>query len=103
MSSTEKIFEAIGDVLVIGAVVAIGAVMVAGAIYYLSDRKNKNKTNDRDNILSNADRFDTYKEIVKEMIEKKEWDELENMLKNNLALKDFPEIIKMIKEALENR
>ncbi|MCZ6150383.1 hypothetical protein O6B96_04870 [Campylobacter ureolyticus] len=103
MSSTEKIFEAIGDVLVIGAVVAIGAVMVAGAICYLSDSKNENKTNDSDNILSNTDRFDTYKEVVEEMIEKKEWDELENMLKNNLALKDFPEIIKMIKDALENR
>ena len=83
--------------------VVIGVVMVAGTICYFYDLKNKNKTNDRDNILSNADRFDTYKEIVKEMIEKKEWDELENMLKNNLALKDFPEIIKMIKLALENR
>lgn len=103
MSSTEKIFEAIGDVLVIGAVVAIGAVMVAGAICYLSDSKNENKTNDSDNTLSNKDRFDTYKEMVEEMIEKKEWNELESMLENNLALEDFPEIIITIKEALENR
>ncbi len=83
--------------------VVIGVVMVAGAICYLSDSKNENKANDSDNILSNADRFDTYKEMVEEMIEKKEWNELESMLENNLALNDFPEIIKMIKDALENR
>lgn len=120
MSSTEKILVAIG------AVVVIGAVMVAGAICYLSDSKNENKTNDSDNTLSNKDRFDTYsknenktndsnnilpnkdrfdtyKEVVEEMIEKKEWNELESMLEKNLALEDFPEIIKMIKDALENK
>ena len=90
----------------IGTVVLIGGIVVAGVAY--SMYKNKNSDNISNNsakpvgkLLSDDDRYDTDKTIILRAIAEKDWETLEDLLDS--STQDFPELIKMIEEALKNK
>ena len=90
----------------IGTVVLIGGIVVAGVAYFMY--KNKNSDNISNNsakpvgkLLSDDDRYDTDKTIILRAIAEKDWETLEDLLDS--STQDFPDLIKLAKEALANK
>ena len=91
----------------IGTVVVIGGIVVAGVAYLMY--KNKNRDNISINssskrvgkLLSDDDRYDTDKTIILTAIVEQDWETLEDLLVS--STQDFPDLIKMIEEALKNK
>jgi hypothetical protein len=52
-------------------------------------------------LLSDEDRYDTDKNIILTAINKNDWETLEDLLDS--STKDFPDLIKLVKEALANK
>ena len=91
----------------IGTAVIIGGIVVAGVAYFMY--KNKNRDNISINssskpvgkLLSDDDRYDTDKTIILTAIVEQDWETLEDLLVS--STQDFPDLIKMIEEALKNK
>lgn len=89
----------------LGAVVVIGgAALVAGACYLIY--KNNNGDTARrekpiEKLLSDDDRYDTDKTIILRAIEEEDWGTLEDLLDS--STKDFPDLIRIINNALKDR
>ncbi|MFW2351873.1 hypothetical protein [Aliarcobacter butzleri] len=89
----------------IGTVVLIGGIVVAGVAYFMYKNKNIEiiKSNQSDGkLLSDEDRYKGDKNIILRATEEKDWETLEDLLKDR-SIKDFPDLIKMIEEALKNK
>lgn len=59
----------------------------------------KDKT---DNLLNDEDRYKRDKSIIEDAISEKDWVTLEGMF-NSKSIKDFPDLVKMIEDALKNK
>ncbi|MFW2566113.1 hypothetical protein ACN5O4_05945 [Aliarcobacter butzleri] len=86
----------IGTIALIG-----GVVVVAGVVYLLY--KNSNKSNNTvSQLVTDEDQYKGDKNIVINAIKEKDWDLLEELLKDK-SFQQYPDLIKMVKEALEER
>ena len=85
-----------GTILLIG-----GAILLVGGIYYLYTQNTTKEKVSVKKLLSDEDRYQTDRKIIEDAIEEKDWEMLEDML--NSSTKDFPDLIEMIKKALENK
>jgi hypothetical protein len=98
---------AVATGLSIGTIALVGGViLVAGAIIYLNNSKKKGRSNSSsqgsiNKILTDENRYKGDKLIIEDAIREKDWETLEDMLKSRTS--DFPDLIKMIKKALNNR
>ena len=81
-----------------------GAIVVAGVAYFMYKNNDNKKESDGvvNNLLSNENRYKRDKNIIKDAIEEEDWATLEGML-NSKSIKYFPDLIKMIEEALKGR
>ena len=87
----------------IGTVVVIGGIVVAGVAYLMyknSDNKTKNYFSD--SLSTKEDWYKSDKIIIEEAIAKNDLEILNEML-NDRKVKEFPDLIKMIEEALKNK
>jgi len=93
--------------LSVGTIVLIGGVvLIAGTIIYLNSSKKKYKTNSSKpssikKFLTEENRYKGYKSVIEDAIREEDWETLKDMLKSRTS--DFPDLIKMIKKALNNR
>ena len=89
----------IGTIALVG-----GVVVIAGVAYFLY--KNSNNTNSSKEtitkIISDDDKYIRDKRVVIDAIEEKDWDILEELLKDK-NFKRYPDLIKMAKEALKQK
>ncbi len=89
-----------------GTVVLIGGVVVVAGIAYLmyknSDNSQKNKPNKPiKKLIDDDDKYKGYKVMIETAISKKDWQTLEDLLDSRV--KKYPDLIKMIEEALKNK
>lgn len=85
--------------------VLVGGVIVVAGIAYLMQKNSHTRQNDTQSIkklLSDEDRYRGDKRIVFNAIQENDWDTLEELLKDN-GIKEFPDLINMIKEALKQK
>ncbi len=91
---------AIGTVALIG-----GAIVVAGVAYLVYKNKNNDNSGKRNSLtkklLDDDDRYDTYKATIEDYVKEKNWQNLEALLSS--GVRRFPDLIKMIEEALNNK
>ncbi len=85
-----------GTILLIG-----GVILLAGGMYYFYTQNSTKEKSSVKKLLSDEDRYQTDRKIIEEAIVEKDWETLEDML--NSSTKDFPDLIEMIKKALENK
>ena len=91
----------------IGTVALIGGVIVVAGVAYLvyknsnSVQKGSSCTQPIKKLLSDEDRYDTDKKIILDAISENDWKTLEDLIDS--STKDFPDLIKMIEEALKNK
>lgn len=81
-----------------------GAIVVAGVAYFLykNSDNEKEKGGAVNNLLSDENRYKRDKNIIEDALREEDWDTLEGML-NSKSIKDFPDLIKMIEEALKGK
>ena len=82
-----------------------GAIVIAGVAYFIyknSDEKVNNDNQPIEKLLSDENRYKGDKNIVQNAIKEKDWEMLEELIKDR-SIKDFPDLIKMIEEALKGR
>jgi len=86
-----------------GAVALVGGVIiVAGVVYYVTNSKSQvEKEVNLNKLLSDEDRYNGDKSIIKDAITEKDWELLEDMLVSSTS--DFPDLISIIENALTNR
>jgi len=85
-----------------GTIVLVGGViLIAGAIFYLKNSNSKAEKTSVKKILTDENRYKGYKSVIEDAIGEKDWETLEDML--NSRTSDFPDLIQMIKKALNNR
>lgn len=81
-----------------------GAIVIAGVAYFVfknSDEKvDSNQSIEK--LLSDENRYKGDKNIVQNAIKEKDWEMLEELI-NDRSIKDFPDLIEMIEEALKGR
>lgn len=89
----------------LGTVALIGGVIVVAGIAYLIYKNNDNKKESEgivNNLLSDENRHKRDKSIIEDAINEKDWETLEGMF-NSKSIKDFPDLIKILEEALKNK
>jgi len=82
-----------------------GAIVIAGVAYLIyknSDEKVNNDNQPIEKLLSDENRYKGDKNIVQNAIKEKDWEMLEELIKDR-SIKDFPDLIKIIEEALKGR
>lgn len=82
-----------------------GAIVIAGVAYFIyknSDEKVNNDNQPIEKLLSDENRYKGDKNIVQNAIKEKDWEMLEELIKDK-SIKDFPDLIKMIEEALKGK
>ncbi|OCL97198.1 hypothetical protein [Arcobacter porcinus] len=81
-----------------------GAIVVAGIAYlvYKNSDKQKPKREFTDSLSTKEDRYKSDKKIIEEAMIENDWETLEAMSKDR-RVKEFPDLIKMIEEALKNK
>jgi tRNA A37 N6-isopentenylltransferase MiaA len=92
----------------IGTIVLFGSItlLAVGTVYYLT-RLNRNRNINQikktpiKKILSDENRYKGDTSIIATAIKEKDWETLEDML--NSDTRDFPDLIEIIKEALNNK
>ena len=91
------------------ALIALGVktTFLASLLYDKKPRKhikliNAAKTQPIKKLLSDENRYKGDKNIILRAIEEKDWEILEELLRDE-SIKDFPDLIKMIEEALKNK
>ena len=87
-----------GSTILIGGIILMA---VSIAILYSRRSANKIKAPSINNILSEEGRYNEYKSLIEDAIEDSDFDFLE--LNLNSRMRDFPDLIRMIKHALKNR
>jgi len=92
--------------LSIGTIALVGGViLVTGAIIFLNNSKkessNSSSQGSINKILTDENRYKGDKLIIEDAIRKNDWEILEDMLDSRTS--DFPDLIQMIKKALNNR
>lgn len=89
----------IGTVALVG-----GVVIVAGVAYLLYKNSNSKDTYKKPikKIISDDNYYKGTKKVVINAIEEKDWDTLEELLKDK-SLQDYPDLIKIAKEALKQK
>ena len=91
----------------IGTAVIIGGIVVVGVAYFMYKNKNRDNISISSSskrvgkLLSDDDRYDTDKTIILTAIVEQDWETLEDLLVS--STQDFPDLIKMIEEALKNK
>ena len=88
----------------IGTVVVIGGIVVAGVAYLMYKNSDNKKTKNKfsDSLSTKEDWYKNDKIIIEEAIAKNDLEILNEML-NDRKVKEFPDLIKMIEEALKNK
>jgi len=82
----------------------VGIVVVGGIIYFAyknNDKQSKQSNKSMKKLLDDDDIYNTYKTIIDEAIQVKDWQTLEDFLDSRA--KKYPDLIQMIKKALNNR
>ena len=81
-----------------------GAIVFAGVAYFVYKNSDNKKENDIvvNNLLSKENRYKRDKNIIEDAIKEGDWETLDGML-DSKSIKDFPDLIKMIEEALKGR
>lgn len=83
----------------------LGGIVISGVAYYLYKQNNTdNKSNSEKpvkKLIEDEDKYNGYKTIIENAIKEKNWENLEALL--NSGVKRFPDLIKMIEEALKGR
>jgi uncharacterized membrane protein len=95
----------VGAGVSIGTVALVGGVFViAGVVYLLYKNNNKQNTPKKGfkDLISDEDRIIRDKRVVINAIEEKDWEILEELL-NDKNFQKYPDLITMIKKALEER
>ena len=90
----------LGTVALVGGVI----VVVAGIAYLIYKNNDNKKESDgiTNNLLSDKNRHKRDKSIIEDAISEKDWETLEGMY-NSKSTKDFPDLMKIIEEALKER
>lgn len=89
----------LGTVALVGGVIAV--VGIAYLIYKNNNEKSKQSNKPMKKLLDDDDKYNTYKTIINEAIQEKDWQTLEDFLDSRA--KKYPDLIKMINEALKER
>ena len=89
----------LGTVALVGGVIAVAG--IAYLIYKNNDAKKTQSSKPTKKLLDDDDKYNTYKTIIEEDIEEKDWQTLEDFLDSRA--KKYPDLINMIKKALEER
>lgn len=94
----------VGAGISLGTVALIGGVIVVAGIAYLIYKNNQDKMEKLtlEKMISKEDRYSGDKNIILKAIEEEDWSILEELL-NDKSIKDFPDLIKIIEEALKNK
>lgn len=81
-----------------------GAIVIAGVAYFVFKNSEEKVDNNQsiEKLLSDENRYKGDKNIVQNAIKEKDWEMLEELI-NDRSIKDFPDLIKMIEEALKGR
>ena len=88
----------------IGTVVVIGGIVVAGVAYLMYKNSDNKKTKNKisDSISTKEDRYKSDKKIIEDAMVENDLETLEAMSRDR-RVKEFPDLIKMIEEALKNK
>ncbi|MCK9337700.1 MAG: hypothetical protein M0P43_07715 [Arcobacteraceae bacterium] len=88
----------------LGTVALVGGVIAVAGIAYLIYKNNQDKMEKLtlEKMISKEDRYNGDKNIILKAIEEEDWLILEEIL-NDKSIKDFPDLINLIKKALEDR
>ena len=81
-----------------GIIFVVGLVVATLGIYVISKKSKKPKIKE---FLSEEGRYSQWKSLIDNYIEKEEWSNLEELLDS--SVKDFPDLIKKIEKALQNK
>jgi hypothetical protein len=81
-----------------GIIFVAGLVAVALGIYVINKKNKKPKIKE---FWSDEEHYNEMKCLIDNYIQKKEWDKLELFLDS--SVKDFPDLIEKIEDALKNR
>lgn len=83
----------------------LGGIVISGVAYYFYKQNNKDNERNRGEpikkLIEDEDKYIGYKIIIENAIKEKNWENLEALL--NSGVKRFPDLIKMIEEALKGR
>ena len=97
-----------GTVVVAGTIILVGGVMTFSGIVskskkFIKERKKPNKDQETPvkEILTEDGRYEEYKSLIEDAIENKDFEYLEEKL--NSKMRDFPDLIEMIKKTLDDR
>ena len=88
----------------IGTVVVIGGIVVAGVAYLMYKNSDNKKTKNKfsDSLSTKEDRYKSDKKIMEDAMVENDLETLEAMSRDR-RVKEFPDLIKMIEEALKNK
>lgn len=83
----------------------LGGIVISGVVYYLYNQNNANEIDSNKKpikkLIEDEDKYNGYKTIIETAIKEKDWQTLEDFLDSRA--KKFPDLIKMIEEALKER
>lgn len=83
----------------------LGGIVISGVVYYFYKQNyTDNEINNKKPIkklIEDEDKYNGYKTIIENAIKEKDWQTLEDFLDSRA--KRFPDLIKMIEEALKER
>lgn len=81
-------------------VALIGGIVLVAGVGYILLNSNKKETSVSD-ILTKEGRYEEYKSLIEDAIKSDDYEYLERKLNSKMA--DFPDLIKMINDALKNK
>ena len=84
----------------------VGVAIIAGVAYFIYKKNTSKKENApkkrHTKIISDENKYKGDKRVIVKAIEEKDWDTLEEMLKDR-SLKKYPDLIKMAEDALRQK
>lgn len=89
----------------IGTVALVGGIVVVVGVAYLLYKSSNNKSSSKKpikKIISDENKYKGDKTIVMNAIKEKDWDILEELLKDK-SFQQHPDLIEMAKEALKQK
>lgn len=95
-----------GAGLSLGTVALIGGVIVIAGVAYLVYKNSNNSQKSGSNqpikkLIDDEDKYKGYKIMIETAITEKDWQTLEELIDSRV--KKYPDLIKMIEEALKNK
>jgi uncharacterized membrane protein (DUF106 family) len=81
----------------------LAGVIIAGVAYFIHKNSTDNSNNSTSikKLLSDDDKYNTYKTIIENAIKEKDWQTLEDFLDSRA--KNYSDLVEMIKEALKEK